>query len=129
MNMNASSETTIKEKSCGKDCNHRGVYHWVWERLTSIALVPLTVWLVCSMVSLRNADYADFTFWLRTMPNGVLLIALIAIAFYHGVLGLQVVTDDYVSNQKSNNFTLLVVRAVFSALAFISLYSIVKIAF
>lgn len=73
-----------------------GVEHWWLQRVTAIALVPLTVWFAASLIAHAGNDYATFIVWLRT-PIATILMALLLIAlFYHTALGLQVVIEDYV---------------------------------
>lgn len=73
-----------------------GVRAWTAERLSAIALVPLMLWLVVSLVTLHAASYADFVAWLaRPLPSALMVLALIAI-FHHTALGLQIVVEDYV---------------------------------
>jgi succinate dehydrogenase / fumarate reductase, membrane anchor subunit len=73
-----------------------GVEHWWQERVTAVALVPLTLWFVASIVAHGGSDYAVLVAWLKT-PFATLMIMLLLIAlFYHTALGLQVVIEDYV---------------------------------
>ena len=74
----------------------RGVEAWRAERLTAIALVPLTLWLVASLIALGSADHAVFTAWLGRPLPAFLMVLLLIIAFRHAALGLQVVIEDYV---------------------------------
>ena len=73
-----------------------GVEHWWVERLTAIALVPLTIWFVVSVLTLIGADQPAVTAWAGRPVNTVLLLALVIMTFHHMQLGLQVVIDDYV---------------------------------
>ncbi len=74
----------------------RGVDVWRAERVTAIALVPLTLWLVASLVAVDGANRAAFNDWLgRPLPAFLTILTLI-IAFRHTALGLQVVIEDYV---------------------------------
>lgn len=73
-----------------------GTDHWMMQRLTALALVPLTLWFVWSLVCLAGADYASFTAWLGNPLAAVLMIGFCLVAFYHSALGLQVVIEDYV---------------------------------
>jgi succinate dehydrogenase / fumarate reductase, membrane anchor subunit len=73
-----------------------GVEHWWLQRVTAIAMVPLTAWFAASLMAHAGNDYATFIAWLRT-PIATILMALLLIAlFYHTALGLQVVIEDYV---------------------------------
>lgn len=74
----------------------RGTGAWRAERLTAIVLIPLTLWLVASLVALGGADRAAFVAWLgRPLPTFLTILLLVAV-FRHTALGLQVVIEDYV---------------------------------
>jgi succinate dehydrogenase / fumarate reductase membrane anchor subunit len=73
-----------------------GVEHWWVERLTAIALIPLTIWFVISVLTLIGADQPAVVHWAGRPVNTVLLLALVIMTFHHMQLGLQVVIDDYV---------------------------------
>ena len=73
-----------------------GVTHWWLERVTAVALLPLTVWLVASVIAHVDDDYASVIGWLRTPLAASLMSLLLAATFWHAGLGLQVVVDDYV---------------------------------
>jgi succinate dehydrogenase / fumarate reductase membrane anchor subunit len=72
------------------------VEHWWAERVSAIALIPLTLWFVASIVAYIGSDYASFTAWLREIQTTILMILLLMALFYHTALGLQVVVDDYI---------------------------------
>ena len=73
-----------------------GVEHWWAERVSAVALVPLTLWFVASVIAHTGSDYAGFVTWLREFPTTVLIILLLVALFHHTALGLQVVIEDYV---------------------------------
>ncbi len=106
-----------------------GACHWLVERATSIALVPLVIWLVYSVVTLRGASYADFTAWLSAPLHASLLATLIVIGFWHGVLGTQVIIEDYVGAGWFRTLKLALTKIFFTMLAVICLLAIHKIAF
>lgn len=84
-----------------------GVSHWWMQRLTAIALIPLGIWLVASLVCFAGADHAQIAQWL-TAPFTLGALALtILVAFYHAILGLQVVIEDYVHG-KAAKFALII---------------------
>ena len=64
-----------------------GAEHWMSQRITAIANIPLVIWFVFSVVSLRGANHAEFTSWLAEPVNAVLAILFIISTFYHAVLG------------------------------------------
>ena len=73
-----------------------GTRHWWMERLTAIALIPLTVWLVASLVAIGTADYAQTVHWIRSPASSIALLLTIVALFHHTQLGLQVVVEDYI---------------------------------
>ena len=73
-----------------------GVKQWWLERVTAIALVPLTVWFAASIVVHTGNDYATLIAWLRTPIATILMVLLLIALFYHTALGLQVVIEDYI---------------------------------
>ena len=76
-----------------------GVEHWWAERVSAIALVPLTLWFVASIIAHTGSNYAAFIAWLRTPTAAVLMVLLLIALFHHTALGLQVVIEDYVHSR------------------------------
>jgi len=73
-----------------------GVGAWWAERVSAVALVPLTLWFVASIIAHSGSDYATFIAWLRAPLTTVLMVLLLIALFHHTALGLQVVIEDYV---------------------------------
>ena len=73
-----------------------GSFHWLAQRITAVALVPLGLWFVISFVSLLPAPYEQAQAWLMSPWNVTFAILFILIMSYHGALGMQVVWEDYV---------------------------------
>ncbi len=73
-----------------------GVNHWWAQRLTALALIPLSLWFVASLFYLFHASRADLVEWLSGPINATLMVLLIGSTFWHAKLGLQVVVEDYV---------------------------------
>jgi succinate dehydrogenase / fumarate reductase membrane anchor subunit len=87
---------SIAARARGLGSARRGTGAWRAERVTAVALVPLTLWLVASLVALGGADRAAFVAWLGRPLPALLVILLLLAAFRHTALGLQVVIEDYV---------------------------------
>lgn len=73
-----------------------GVESWWQERLTAVALVPLALWFIASMIVHGGDDYIEVTTWLRTPFSTLMMVLLVAAIFHHSALGLQVIIEDYV---------------------------------
>jgi succinate dehydrogenase / fumarate reductase membrane anchor subunit len=76
--------------------SREGVEPWWLERVTAVALVPLTLWLAASLIALRGSDYTTFVTWLRTPLAALLMVLLLVALFSHLALGLRVVIEDYI---------------------------------
>lgn len=72
------------------------VEHWLAARVSAVALVPLTLWFVASIIAHSGSDHAAFLAWLIAPVPALLMILLLIALFYHTALGLQVVIEDYV---------------------------------
>ncbi len=105
-----------------------GVHHWYAERVTSIALVPLTLWFIYAVVSLAGAPQEAVAAWARNPVNTVLLLALIAMTFHHMHLGLQVIYEDYVNAKWLMNLMILGTKAVSLLLGLTAAVAVLKLA-
>jgi len=73
-----------------------GIHHFVIQRMTAVALVPLTLWLVWLVLRVMHADYAQARALVHDPLNATLLLAFVLALFWHVQLGIQVVLEDYV---------------------------------
>lgn len=73
-----------------------GVHHWWLQRITAIALIPLSIWLLFLMGTLLNASYPVVLTTIAHPVRAFFLIVLSLCLFWHGALGLQVIIEDYV---------------------------------
>ena len=92
----------------GLGAAHSGVHHWWVQRATAIALVPLGLWLLVSLVVLPLGDYAAVCDWVGRGWNPVLLALLIGLGAWHSQLGVQMVVEDYVHTPATKTLLLLV---------------------
>jgi len=105
-----------------------GVKQWWVERVTAVALVPLTVWFAASIVVHTGNDYATLIAWLRTPIATILMVLLLIALFYHTALGLQVVIEDYIHSGMKIP-ALLGMRVGCFALAAAGILAMLRIAF
>lgn len=106
-----------------------GTHHWWAQRVTAVALVPLTLWFVYSVMSLAGADYATVSIWMATPFNAIAMLLLIVATFHHLQLGLQVVVEDYVHAEGMKIGVMLAVKLGVFALAIASGFAVLKVAF
>ena len=103
----------------GLGAAHEGTGTWLAHTLTSIALVPLTLWFICGMVRMVGATRQDVADWLASPLVLALMLCLLLMTFTHMRLGLSTVVEDYVHQPVLRLATLLTIRAaaVFLCLA------------
>lgn len=106
-----------------------GTARWWMERVTSIALIPLSIWLLASLVSGVASSHAVLVEWISNPLVAVLLILFVAVTFYHASMGMKVVIEDYVHEHGNKIASLLLVDflAIVGALA--GIVAVLKIAF
>ena len=106
-----------------------GTSHWWAQRITAVALLPLSIWLVFSLISLVGVDRDGFKVWLDSPGSFVLMILFLIALFYHMQLGLQVVIEDYLHNER-NRVILLISNKLLSVFCIVSsIAALMKIAF
>lgn len=105
-----------------------GVAHWWAQRLTALALVPLSLWFIGSIIALAGADQTAAAHWAGHTVNAVLLLCLVLATFYHMQLGLQVVIEDYIHTEPSRLAALLATKSVVMLLALAALISVLRLA-
>ena len=105
-----------------------GTTHWWMQRLTAIALVPLGIWLMASVVALVGADRTAVEWLARPVPV-ILMILLLTVGYYHLKLGLQVVIEDYVKTESLKLILQVLVTFACVGLGFACVFAVLKIAF
>ena len=105
-----------------------GAHHWWMQRLTAVALVPLTLWFIASVIVLTGASHGEVARWIAEPHNAVLMLALIGATFWHGALGLQVVIEDYIRSEGTRVAALLAMKAAMALLALFAALAVLKVA-
>jgi succinate dehydrogenase / fumarate reductase membrane anchor subunit len=104
-----------------------GTGHWWLQRVTAVALVPLSFWLIKFLRLSLTAPYQQTVDWLASPVNTVCIIAWIVAVFYHAALGLQVVIEDYVAPEGVKIASTWAVNLAFLFLAMAALLAVFRI--
>lgn len=129
MTSNSTSLRSALGRARGLGSAKDGTHHWWLQRVTAIALIPLTIWLVASIIALIGAGHAAFTAWFGQPINATVMIIFLGVAFHHAQLGMQVVIEDYVPHHGWRTTLNLLVKFACYGLATLSIVSILTIAF
>jgi succinate dehydrogenase membrane anchor subunit len=87
-----------------------GFHHWWAQRLTAVALVPLSLWFIYSLAVITGAEYSVVITWLSQPINAVLMLLFLFSLYYHAGLGLQVVIEDYIDSEWQKIACLILVK-------------------
>lgn len=105
-----------------------GLNHWITQRVTAIALVPLTIWFVSILAMMKDSSYQSSINIVSNPFNATILILLILSMFWHSQLGLQVVFEDYISSKNTRMFCIITMKFFMTTIGVLSALSVIRIA-
>jgi succinate dehydrogenase / fumarate reductase, membrane anchor subunit len=105
-----------------------GVHHWWLQRLTSIALVPLSIWFVVSLLALPSLDHATVSAWMGQSASALLLVLFVLVATWHSQLGVRVILEDYVHGAGLKTLSLALCTCVHAVVAAAGVFAVFKVA-
>lgn len=120
---------TPLKKARGLGAAKVGLHHWWMQRVTAVALLPLTLWAVFSVASLVGQDYAAVAAWFAKPFTSLMLTLWVSATTYHASLGLQVVIEDYVHHPPTKLAALVAAKLLLVLLGTFSVVSILRMAF
>jgi succinate dehydrogenase / fumarate reductase membrane anchor subunit len=84
-----------------------GTQHFWYQRMTAVALVPLTLWFVWAVVRYTGAPYSEVMLFLSHPVSGIAMAMFVVVGLLHMLLGAKVVIEDYI-HRESTKIALLV---------------------
>ncbi len=115
-------------KVLGRGSAGEGVGHWWVQRVTAVALIPLTLWFAWSLLGLPLQSYDAVRGWLGQPWVAVLAILLVLTLAWHSKLGVQVVIEDYVHGKGAKTTMLLLSTFVHVAAAVAAVFAVLLLA-
>ncbi len=106
-----------------------GTGHFWAQRVTAIALIPLTFLFVVIIFAFIGADHARAVALMGNPLVAVTMLLFIGDGFYHMQLGMQVVIEDYIHHEALKTLSLLCVSLGTVTLGVASVFAILKLAF
>lgn len=104
-----------------------GTGHWWLQRVTAVALIPLSFWLISLLDMTMNASFVETVAWLSSPLNTICVVFWVLAVFYHSALGMQVVIEDYVSTEWLKIVSVWSVKLIFIFLSIAALIAIFRI--
>jgi succinate dehydrogenase / fumarate reductase membrane anchor subunit len=120
---------TPMSRARGLGASHHGVGHFVTERVSGIALIPLALWAIFAGLRLASLGFEGAAEWVAIPLNAVLLSLLIVVALVHLKGMVQVVIEDYIPDFTTK--TVLVLANLFVCVlgGALGVVAILKVAF
>ena len=106
-----------------------GALHWLQHRMSALSNLVLMTWLMVSLLRLPAFDNATVVTWLGSPFAAVPMILLIISVFTHLRLGLTVLIEDYVDNDASKFFLIILLNFYAIGAAALGIFSVARIAF
>ena len=123
------SYRTDQQRVQGLGSAKEGVGHWWSQRVTSIALVPLTLLFIFPFARNLGHDYGAVRAVYAQPFNAIIALLLIVTTFLHLCQGLQVVIEDYVASKPARTALILINTLFCWAMGLIGVFAVARIAF
>jgi succinate dehydrogenase / fumarate reductase, membrane anchor subunit len=104
-----------------------GTAHWLAQRITAVALIPLTLWLMFSLTTLPALDYDTVRVWLSVPVTGLLAVLLIAVTTYHSYLGTTVIVEDYIHSNGMKLLTLTTLKFLYVLCGGVGVFAVLRV--
>ena len=104
-----------------------GTHHWWAQRLTAIALVPLAIWFMLSLVCISRLEYNETVEWFQSPARSALMILFVFSVFYHAILGMQVILEDYIHCEVIKLTSIILLKFVLVFAGLVGVISVLKI--
>lgn len=114
-------------KARGLGSAKSGTHHFWNQRLTAIALVPLSLWIMVSIVKITAMDYQTVSAWMASPLNAVLVLIFILAMYYHALLGVQVVIEDYIHTEWQKIACIILVKFLIILTGLTSAMAVLKV--
>lgn len=112
----------------GFGSTHQGLAHWVHQRVTALALIPLSIGFLFELLRHTQSDYTTVIAWVAQPWVGSPLALLVGMVFYHSALGLQVIIEDYIPHPFWKTVFIMKVKLIHLAMAVLCWFFILRIA-
>ena len=124
--VNSLSKSCLK-KVIKMQSKSNGVVHWKLQRISAIAMIPLVIWFVSSLVFSLTNTYDQSVSWLQSPLNATGLVLLFGTLYFHAASGLQVVMEDYVHSEGLKILFLILIKLLSILLGVLSILCVLKI--
>jgi succinate dehydrogenase / fumarate reductase membrane anchor subunit len=127
-----SNSTALRDESVLRRVRHLGsardgLQEWRLQRWTALALIPLGLYFVASMLRLATSDQITAAAWLASPVPALLVILFVFAGLAHALVGLRSVLVDYVHTRARLVAAELLVRGATIILTGASVLAVLKL--
>lgn len=108
--------------------NSHAAKHWLVTRFTSLALIPLCLWLFYSLAGVAGGDQPLVQLWLKAPAHAGVLGLFLLVGFHHSASGVQEVIEDYISSENVKKLALAANRLLHLAAFGAALAAVISLA-
>ncbi len=117
------------KRASGLGTTNDGVHHWWMQKLTAVALIPLSLWFAFAVAKHAGDDYQTIQAWIANPFTTTMLTLTAFTTFLHAAQGLQVIIEDYIHHEGVKFATLIGMKLALVSLGVSSVLSILRVAF
>jgi succinate dehydrogenase / fumarate reductase membrane anchor subunit len=106
--------------------SHSGTSDFWRQRLTAVAMIVLIVPVIVVVLMLIGSNQAGAKQIFSSLPIAIIMLLFIVASAWHMKIGMQVVIEDYVHNEKIKLASVMANNFFCIAVALASIYAILK---
>jgi succinate dehydrogenase / fumarate reductase membrane anchor subunit len=106
-----------------------GTHHAWMMRLTSFALLPLTIAFILIVLSLAGRDFQSARVLLGSPCPAILMLLFIGVGAYHMTLGMQIIIEDYVHTERLKQLAVMANTCFGLLIGIASVYAVLRLSF
>jgi succinate dehydrogenase / fumarate reductase membrane anchor subunit len=106
-----------------------GAHHFWVQRVSALALIPLTIWFVVSILGIIEGGRWDAMAWISQPLPAFLLMLFIGTAYYHAYQGMKTVVEDYIHCECGKIGLFIIMQLGFFFMSAATIFSILRIYF
>jgi len=113
----------------GAGSTGEGSHHWIVQRFSAVAMLPIVVWFMFNIAALSTSSYVAFIDWMSSPLVSAATILFVIMSFWHGALGLQTIIEDYIHCKICKPLFIFLTYFASFAFALTCIVSVLKISF
>ena len=89
-----------------------GLSHWLYQKVTAVLLIPITIWVLLKLPKFLQLNFTEKLSWINSSVNLYLVAFFFIISAFHFKLGLTVIIEDYIHNSIVKKFLLTIISII-----------------